>query len=338
MNPRVSVLLPVRDGAATLERALGSLRGQTLTEFECLVVDDGSRDATPEILATFSRADNRFRVLTLPPSGLVPALRAGLEACRGGYVARMDADDVCLPRRLELQAAHLDAHPGVGLVSCRVAHGGDVDRQGGYAHHVRWANSLLGCEQLALARFRESPLPHPSVMFRRELVALYGGYREGDFPEDYELWLRWFEAGVRMEKLPQELLVWNDPPERLSRTDPRYGVERFYELKARYLARWLERNNPLHPWISVLGAGRVSRKRAEMLCAHGVRIEAWYDIDPRKVGREVGGRPVLHREAAPSPGERFLVSYVASRDAGEDIAAFLEARGYVAGHHYLLAA
>jgi len=340
--PRVCVLLPVRDGMQTLPEAVASLQAQSMEDFECLLVDDGSTDGTDQWLQRLAQEDRRMRPLFPGRVGLVGALQAGLDACRAPLVARMDADDLCLPRRLELQARRLETRPDLGLVSCRVRYGGDALRQAGYAHYVSWTNSLLDHDRISLARFRESPLPHPSVMFRRELAHLHGSYREGAFPEDYELWLRWLEAGVRMEKLAEELLVWNDPPGRLSRTDPRYDMQRFYETKAAYLARWLARHNPWHPHVSVLGAGRVSRKRAELLCRHGIAIDAWYDIDPRKVGKTIPGqgrpRPVLHREQTPPPGQAFLLSYVASRLAGEEIAAFLATRGHVEGRDFLLAA
>ena len=116
---------------------------------------------------------------------------------------------------------------------------------------MAWTNGLLTHEEIALARFVESPLAHPSVMFRRSLVERWGGYAEGAFPEDYELWLRWLDAGVRMEKLADPLLIWNDSPTRLSRRDPRYAAEAFYRVKARYLARWLA---PQHAQGTVHGA------------------------------------------------------------------------------------
>ncbi len=336
--PRVSVLLPVYNGAARLPQALESLRHQTLEDFEVLVLDDGSQDDSLALAREFASRDRRFHALPLKRGGIVAALQHGLAQARGEYVARMDHDDLCLPPRLELQAACLDTRPEVGLVSCRVRHGGDSRAQAGYAHYVEWTNTLCSHEQISVARFRESPLPHPSVMFRAALVQEHGGYRHGDFPEDYELWLRWLEAGVRMVKLEHELLVWNDPPERLSRSDPRYDAQRFNAVKAGYLARWLARHNPHHPEVHVLGAGRVSRKRAEALCAHGVRITTYYDVDPRKIGHVVHGRPVLHREAIPPPSGAFLLSFVASRGADADIAAFLQARGHVQGRDFLLAA
>src|SRR5207247_9233486 len=127
--------------------------------------------------------------------------------------------------------------------------------------HVDWSNTLLSHQEISLARFVESPVVHPSVMFRRELIDRLGGYAEGQFPEDYELWLRWLEAGVRFEKLPEALLRWRDRDARLSRSDPRYDSEAFYRMKAIYLARWLAANNRHHPKIVVCGAGRLTRRR-----------------------------------------------------------------------------
>ncbi|MGE4506421.1 MAG: glycosyltransferase family 2 protein [Desulfovibrionaceae bacterium] len=336
--PAVSVTLPCYNAEATLPACLDSLLAQEGVDFEIVAADDGSTDRTGEIIEEYSHWDERVRPLSLPHGGVARAAMAAIDASRGRYVARMDADDLALPGRLEAQAAHLDAHPGTGLVGCRVRFGGSRAKARGYSHYVDWTNAQRTAGAISLNRFVELPVPNPSIMFRRELVERYGGYEQGDFPEDYDMLLRWLEAGVVMEKVDRELLVWNDPPTRLTRSDPRYDPEAFYRVKAAYLARWLKRRNPHHPVIRVLGAGRPTRKRAEMLLAHGVAIEAFHDVDPRKVGAVLRGRPVLHRDEVPPPGEAFLVSYVATRGARDDIAAFLASRGYGLGLHWIAAA
>src|SRR5207302_689224 len=113
-RPLISVLLPVRDGARYLREALASVLAQTLADFELLVVDDGSEDETPAILAGV--ADGRLRAIRQDRLGLVAALNRGIEEARAPLLARMDADDVSLPERLERQAAYLDARPEVALV------------------------------------------------------------------------------------------------------------------------------------------------------------------------------------------------------------------------------
>lgn len=333
---KVSVALPCCNCAATLPAALDSLLSQTLGDIEILAADDGSIDDTAQILRSYAGRDARVRPLFLEHGGIVAALNACLEVARAPYVARMDADDLSLPERLDIQARMLDADPALGLVGCRVRFGWDRKARAGYAHYVDWINGLIRHEDIFLNRFVESPFAHSSLLFRRALVEGHGPYRAGGFPEDYELILRLLEAGVRMEKAAEELLVWNDPPDRLSRTHPSYGVDAFYRLKTGFLARWLAKNNPHHPDVIVLGAGRTTRKRADLPLEHGVNIVAYADIDPRKIGRMVNGRPVLHRDELPAAGQAFCLSYVASRGAREEIGAFLRERGWEEGKDCLM--
>lgn len=337
-RPRVSVTMPCYNCAGTVTEALDSLLGQTMDDFEIVAVDDGSDDETPHILQEYSRRSDRVRWERMEHGGVVAAANHAIAQSRGEYVARMDADDIALPERLAAQAALLDGSPEVGLAGCLVRFGGNRTRCAGYARYVDWTNTVLDHESISLNRFVEFPVPNPSIMVRRKCLEEFGPYREGDFPEDYELLLRWLEKGVRMAKVPRELLVWNDPPERLSRNHPKYDMDSFYRVKARYLARWLERNNPHHPVVHVLGAGRTTRKRADMLLEHGIRFAAYHDLDPRKIGHVVNGVPVLHRNEIPEPDRCFCLSYVASVGAREDIAAFLGEHGHEPGRNWLAVA
>ncbi len=332
--PLISVILPVYNGAAYLAEALESLTGQTESDFECIAVDDGSTDATPDILTAHSRRDPRLRVETLPHRGIVAALNHGLARARGDLIARMDADDRCHPMRLALQKDFLARHPEVGLVASRAVHGGDEPTQRGYALYTDWSNTLLSHEEMFLNRFVESPLVHPTVMFRASVAARHGGYRDGAFAEDYELWLRWFEAGVRMEKLPRNLLVWRDHGDRISRLDQRYARDGFFACKAAFLARWLHAELGGRQLV-VWGAGRKTRKRMAPLTEQGVEVHALVDIDPAKIGRVIQGRPVWPKERLPEPGEAFVLPFVAKRGARELIRAYLESRGYELGRDFL---
>ncbi|GAB6038865.1 glycosyltransferase family A protein [Fundidesulfovibrio butyratiphilus] len=338
-NPSISVLLPVRNAADTIGPALESLFAQTFEDFEVVAVDDGSDDGrTLHTLEAFAGRDSRLRLVRLEHAGIVQALNRGLDLSRARFVARMDADDMCHPDRLRLQAGFLERNPDVDVVGCLVRFGGDRARCPGYAGHVDWLNGLRTHEEMALGVFRDAPLAHPSVMVRRQAFERFGAYRQGPFPEDYDLWLRWLEGGARLAKLPLELLTWNDPPGRLSRSDSRYDAEAFHRLKAGSLARWLAANNPFHPDVYVVGAGRVSRRRAEYLCAHGVRVKAYLDVDPRKVGTLRGGRPVLRHDQCPGPEACFVVSYVSNPDAWRRIDALLRGQGFLPGRGFVLAA
>lgn len=341
--PSISVLVPVwnaaADGGCRLRAAFGSLFAQSdapqapLPPLEILAVDDGSDDATPAVLHDLAREDERLRIVRIPHGGIARALAAGLEAARGELIARMDADDIAHPQRLARQTAHLRRQPELDVSACRVRFGGDARTAYGFAHYVAWQNSLRSHEEMASNRFRDTPICHPSAMFRRSAVERFGGYADGDFAEDWELWLRWFHAGARMEKLPEELLVWNDPPGRLTRTDARYADGANNALRARWLSLHLRRRNRLRVWV--LGAGRVARRRLAPLWREGIEPVAFIDIDPHKIGQRVplspeDGRrvPVLSRQALPPPGEGLLLNALTAHGAAEETAGWLAAAGY----------
>jgi glycosyltransferase involved in cell wall biosynthesis len=334
---RVSVLMPVRNAEDTVGRAIRSVLEQSFGDFELVVVENGSEDATRQVVVDLAREDFRVRVHCLPEPDLVAALNHGIEVARAPLIARMDADDICDKRRLELQVRWLELRSETGLVSCLVRHVGDSGAQAGYAAYVRWINSLVTHEQISLGRFVESPLAHPSVMFRREIAGALGAWRRGNFPEDYDLWLRWLEGGVRMEKVPEVLLDWGDPPGRLSRTDARYAPRAFFQCKAAYLCRWLERVPAGNRTLLFWGAGRETRRRIRSLTSLGVRHRAWIDIDPRKWGKRIDGLPVWPPDRLPTAAECFVVSWVSSRGAREEIAGHLQAHGFAEGRDFILA-
>ncbi|HYZ77605.1 MAG TPA: glycosyltransferase [Gaiellaceae bacterium] len=205
-GPLISVLLPVRDGAVFLREALESVLAQTLAEFELLVVDDGSEDETPAMLAAV--ADERVRVLRQERLGLVAALNRALGEARAPLLARMDADDVSLPERLERQVDYLEARPRVALVVTGVETIG------------RTATVVLPDDDAALRRrlLLRNPFTHGAVALRAEAVWRAGGYR-ADYGanEDYDLWrriARTWELGA----IPDVLYRYREHPGAVTRS------------------------------------------------------------------------------------------------------------------------
>ena len=140
---RVSVLLPVRDEEAFLAECLESLSAQTLSDFEVIAVDDGSTDATPQILEAHTRADSRLRVLRQKPAGVVAVSERARAEARAPLLARMDADDVALPERLELQVAAIEEE-GLAAVGGQVEY--FPESTGGMRAYADWLNSLVTVE------------------------------------------------------------------------------------------------------------------------------------------------------------------------------------------------
>jgi glycosyltransferase involved in cell wall biosynthesis len=288
------VLLPVWNAAATLAACLDSLERQSLRDFEILAVLDGSTDGSRELLLARARREPRLRVLAQPHRGLVAALNMGLQAARAPLLARMDSDDVAHRQRLELQLLYLEREARVAILGSRVRVGGDARGNAGMRAYVAWSNRLLSHDAIVRDMLVESPLVHPSVMMRRRVLLELGGYREGAFPEDYDLWLRAAAAGLRFAKCRELLLDWRDAPERLTRRDPRYAAACFRARKLEALLGGALAGRAAVLW----GAGPIGKAWARELRRSGVRIEAFAEVAPRKLGQRIHGAPVLEPAAA----------------------------------------
>ena len=158
---KVSVVMPLRDAATTLESAIASVREQTHVDWELIVVDDGSTDGSSGLLDEVAAKDDRIQIEHTEARGVAPAMNRACELARGEWIARMDSDDWMHPERLAKQLKHAEAHPDLGVISCRVGFGGEGE---GYGAHVDWLNTVMHPEEIALRRFVESPVANPSVI------------------------------------------------------------------------------------------------------------------------------------------------------------------------------
>jgi glycosyltransferase involved in cell wall biosynthesis len=330
-TPAVSILLPVRNEERFLPAALASLFRQTYPDWELVAVDDGSTDSTPALLAETAGRDARVRVILRSAEGLVPALNAGLAACRAPLVARMDGDDVCHPRRLERQLAHLAAHPATGLVACGVRHFPRPQVRGGMAAYEAWQNALVDHDSILRNIYVESPFAHPSVLFRREIVERAGGYRQLAWAEDYDLWLRLARAGVRFARLPEVLLFWRDRPERLTRTADYCSLAAFRACKVHHLRQGFLREAAE---VTLWGAGLEGKAWRQALATEGVRVGRWLEVDQRKIGQRIHGAPVVGIEAL-RPGDGQVLITVGARGARDQVRAFAARARLTEGIDYL---
>ncbi len=337
--PVVSVLLPCYNASATLSEALDSLDRQTLSDFEIVAVDDGSTDDTLNVLNAWAARDPRLCVIHQEHRGIIDALNAGLAACRAPLIARMDSDDRCHPQRLEKQVAHLGQYPETAVVGCRVVGFPAENVREGFQVYLNWLNALLSDAEIRREIFIESPLPHPSVTFRRQVIQGAGGYQEHGWPEDYDLWLRLYLDGLHFARLPEVLLEWREHPQRLTRTDGRYSVENFLRAKAHYLML-----GPLaeRQAIIIWGAGMMGRRLAKQLERQNAPLAAFVDIDPRKIGRTRRGLPIISPKDLPGQWIKSqrpaLLAAVGARGARDLIRRQLLAIGLREGEDWWCAA
>jgi len=197
--PAVSVLMAVYNGAPWVADAARSVLAQTLGDLELVVVDDGSTDATGDVLAGVG--DSRLRVERREHEGLTRALNYGLRVARAPLVARLDADDIALPERLARQVAFLETHPEIGVL------GSAAREVNGDGREVRVVRPPEDDGALRRALIRRNPMLHSTVTMRRHIVEAVGGYDPRfAVAQDYDLWMRL--AGVtRLANLSEALVV-----------------------------------------------------------------------------------------------------------------------------------
>ena len=181
--PKVSIIMSVYNGEKFLKESVDSILGQTFKDFEFIIIDDGSKDSSKSIIESYS--DPRINLISRENKGLTPSLNEGLKLARGKYIARMDADDVATPWRLEKQVEFLDSNPEIGLC-------------GSWAIIINEEGEKIGEYKLPTTKkrlkrvmFWHNPFIHPSIMFRKEIIQLVGFYNEKiKYAQDYEYWSR----------------------------------------------------------------------------------------------------------------------------------------------------
>ncbi|MCK5131173.1 MAG: glycosyltransferase [Candidatus Sabulitectum sp.] len=322
-SPAISVLIPFKNTDRFISAALESLVSQTISDFEVVMVDDGSDDNSRRIAQEFCRRDSRFKIID-GGQGLVSSLNRGLAAARGKWIARFDSDDLCHPDRLALQLMTAENYGEKTVVSCRVRSFPDSEVSSGYRRYEEWINRLETPEEIEHSLFIESPIPHPTAFYSREAVLHAGGYRDMGLPEDYELWLRLWSQGFGFVRVPRTLLAWRERADRFSRTSSMYSLTSFYKVKALYL----EHVPCLHDKrVFVAGTGQTARRLGKYIQRQGFHIEAFLSPDSVQKGRELRGRPVT----GILQWENFkgLPLIVASRKPGATSAIqdFLEGKG-----------
>lgn len=323
--PPLSVLLPVRNGASFLREALESLERQTFSDFQVTAVDDGSTDATGEILREASGRDRRIHVLTQEPKGIVAALELARSRSRSTFLARMDADDVALADRFQRQLDMMGADRRIVACGTRVAYFPPEAVRDGARRYERWINGLITHDGMERDLFVECPIPHPTLLLRADAVEVVGGYRDLGWPEDYDLVFRLWEGGGRFGKVPEILLRWREGDGRLSRNHGAYSEDSFRRCKVHFLLRsHLDRGRGVVVW----GAGPVGKAFARELLRQGGTLVAFVDLDPRKVGQEVYGVPVISPEEVNRYRGRFCVAGVGQEGARQEIREALAAAGW----------
>jgi glycosyltransferase involved in cell wall biosynthesis len=208
--PEISVLMSVYNGEAFLNKAIDSILTQSFTDFEFIIINDGSTDGSSAILKNYARQDSRIILIEQSNQGLIAALNTGLQSAKTNLIARMDADDIALPDRLKIQKNHMDINPNILALGSSVIIIDETDRAKGtitYPQKDKVKNYSL---------HQGSPLAHPAVMMRKNAILSIGGYRSAyKHAEDYDLWLRLLKIGD-IDNIQTPLLQYREHSQKIS--------------------------------------------------------------------------------------------------------------------------
>ena len=333
-GPLVSVLLPAFNAAATLPATARSIVRQTERRWECVIVDDGSTDGTLACARRWAERDARFVVVPTPHRGLVAALNAGLERCRGRFIARIDADDLMHRERLAAQVAALVAQPQLAAVGCHVRLFPRRGLRDGLRAYERWLNGIDSAARVRAEAFVECPIAHPTLTIRRVVLQQFG-YRDCGWAEDYDLLLRLLSNRYEVGVVPRRLVSWREGPQRLWRRHAAYRQERFTACKAAFLsADFLAATDTYVLW----GYGATGRALQRALRAHGKRFSHVVEVHAGRLGNSIDGAPVIPPDELPRVPRRPVVVSVAGDRPRRQIRAAMVAMGFRETRDFVCAA
>lgn len=227
MNPKVSVIMSVFNGEDFLRETIDSILNQTFTDFEFIIINDGSTDSTRMILESYN--DPRIRLFNQENAGLTKSLNNGIDKTKGEYIARQDSGDMSGPQRLDLEVKFMEDHPDVGLVgTCSKI----INKDGKFLKSWKLPN---GHEKISKMLLNGNCFLHGSVLFRKECVATVGRYREKfEYAQDYDFWLRISEK-YKVENIDKELYKYRLDTDAISRE--KITEQLYYHLLITQLAR-----------------------------------------------------------------------------------------------------
>ena len=323
----ISVLIPVHNAGNYLQIAISSILEQTHEQLECLIIDDNSTD---KAIIKLDKSDKRLKIVNSKGRGIVNALNTGIKNAQYEYIARMDADDISHPQRLEKQLQLLGNHPDIDICGCKVEmFSDDFEIANGYRHYQHWINSLCDAGSIAENFFIESPIPHPSALVHKDTLNKLGNYHDTPWPEDYDLWLRAHSSKMKFAKPEEILLKWRDHSLRLSRQDQRYNKQQFINCKAHYFAK-LYKNHDCIIW----GTGPTGLMLHDALENEGIKISAFADISKKMIGRFKRNKPVLNAYEL-EPSNKLILTAVSARGARQDICKYLNSKNFMVGKQYI---
>lgn len=319
-NPEISVVLPVYNGGKFLNEAIESIISQTYDNFEFIIINDGSTDQSLNIINDYAAIDSRIRVISRENKGLVYSLNEGIDLAKGKYIARMDADDISLPERFELQYNFMEKHSDITILGTFIDAFGDDEET--CIHIEKWFNEKINDKNEHIKASRGCPVPHPTVMMKTDFAKSEGYSDLYPTMEDYELWIRAISKGYKISNLDIRLLKYRVHSKSKSHTEKgKIAIEHRIDCKLKYFFDKKNKN------VLLWGAGSGGR-----IFVNYIQSSKWNNliniisiVDKEKVG-DINNINIIK----PNEIENYTFDYIliTSAPGYDEICEFLNYKGF----------
>ena len=316
----ISILVPFKNTESFLVECLDSILQQTYTNWELLIVDDGSTDSSYQIVKNYAVKDDRIHLLSNDGSGIIEALRTGYKQAKGRFLTRMDSDDIMALNKLEEMQQSLVTHGEGHLALGKVRYFSNAGIGDGYKRYETWLNNLTSQGTNFNEIYKECVIPSPCWMLYKTDFDHCGGFTPNTYPEDYDLAFRFYKQGLKCIPSNEILHHWRDYTVRASRVDTHYAENSFLELKVHY---FLELSRVKEKTIIIWGAGSKGKKVAQLLIKKNTPFE-WVCDNPKKIGKDIYNQTLKPFEYLSTIENYQSIITVANHDAQLEIEHYLK--------------
>lgn len=318
--------MPVKNMQAFIDETLKTIQHQSHERWELLIIDDHSEDRTWKIIQAYKK-DPRIHCWSNPKSGILPALQLGLSLAKGEFITRMDGDDLMPTKKLEWMSKKLMKSDSRTIVTGKVKYFSSQSVSQGYLNYESWLNERIERKDHWKWIYRECVVASPNWMMRTNEFKEIGGFEDLTYPEDYDMMLRCYQHGFRIESLKQTTLYWREHPARTSRNSKHYNQESFFRLK---ILRFLNFENIKGP-VFLIGTMRKGKLTAKLLINKKV-LFYWFGRSQEPDRKNIYGVPIQHIDHLPQAHQaKALISIFPEPSAKQNLEDFLNTKGFHPG-------
>jgi len=325
-HPQISILMPVYNAQEFICETIESVLSQTISDWELIIVNDFSKDKSAELISAYSLNQKRIKLVDNTTKGIIPALSHAFNLSNGEYITRMDADDLMPPDKLKwlYETAKTSSKTvATGLVR----YFADKPISEGYLRYEKWLNETAVQNKFGENIYRECVVASPNWMVHRSCFEKIIFPENLEYPEDYDLVLKWYAAGYEIKAINEVTHLWREHPSRTSRLSEVYQQKSFFELKTNHFI-----NNELQKGEKVQLIGYNQKGKL----VHSIFARNNIPIDIYEFNSETGNPIYKDVSFIQSAGKTILTNWPTENKIQQDITQFLIERGFEFGKNIWL--